>query len=105
MDAMSRKTTGFLSDEFEELYTDEPIIGSPFAWGANYRFALQEEYCNKIVNDTIITEDFPRMTIKNWPIRVGKRLYEETKKRMLADKEFRKSAVGRAEELMYQMLR
>lgn len=105
VDAMNEKTTGFLSEEFERLYIQEPIVGMPFSWGAPYRLALKDEYEGKMIKDIIITEEFDTLRIKNWPSRVEMRLYEDTKKRMYQDKEFRKSAVGRAEKIIYDLSR
>lgn len=105
VDAMNEQTTGFLSEEFEKLYQQEPIVGMPFSWGEPYRLALQDEYEGKMVKDIVITDEFGTLRIKNWPSRVEMRLYEDTKRMMCQDKEFRKAAVGRAEKIIYDLSR
>ena len=105
VDAMNEQTTGFLSEEFEKFYIQEPIVGMPFSWGAPYRLALKDEHGGKAVKDIVITEEFDTLRIKNWPSRVGMRLYEDPKRRMCQDKEFRKAAVGRAEQIIYDLSR
>ncbi|MBU5477683.1 hypothetical protein KQI69_00515 [Eubacterium sp. MSJ-13] len=105
VDAMNEKTTGFLSEEFENLYQKEPIVGMPFSWGVSYQLALKEEQNGRLNKDIVITDEFDILRIKNWPSRVEMRLYEDTKKRMYQDKEFRKSAVGRAEKIIYDLSR
>lgn len=105
VEAMNEQTTGFLSEEFEKFYMQEPIVGIPFSWGASYRHALKDKYEGKAAKDIVITEEFDTLRIKNWPSRVGMRLYEDTKRRMCQDKEFRKAAVGRAEKIIYDLSR
>lgn len=103
MEAMNEQTTGFLCEEFEKLYQQEPIVGMPFAWGTSFLQALIRQYNGKKVKDIVITDEFQRLRIKNWPARVEMRLYEDTKRRMCRDKEFRKLAVGRAEKIIYTL--
>ncbi len=105
VDAMNEQTTGFLSEEFENLYMQEPIVGRPFSWGTSYQLALKEEYAGRMVEDIVITDEFDTLRIKNWPSRVGMRLYEDTKRKMCEDKEFRKVAVGHAEKIIYDLSR
>lgn len=105
LEAMNNETTENLSKEFEELYQHEPIIGIPFSWGESYLSGLRKPYKEKLVKDTIITNDFDTDQIKNWSARVGMKLYEDAKRRMCQDKEFRKSAVGRAEKIIFDLSR
>ena len=58
-----------------------------------------------MVEDIVITDEFDTFRIKNWPSRVGMRLYEDTKRKMCEDKEFRKVAVGHAEKIIYDLSR
>lgn len=104
LESMKNETTEKLSKEFEELYQQEPIIGMPFSWGKSYLLALNKEKGGKKIKDIIITDEFEPVRIKNWSSRVGKRLYEDTKRRMCQDKEFRKSAVGRAEKIIFELI-
>ena len=105
MEAMKNQTTGELSNEFEELYQNNPVIGMPFSWGSTYRLKLREPYEDKMIKDTVITTDFETVRIKNWSTRVSSRLFEDAKRRMCQDKEFRKSAVGRAEQIIFDLAR
>ncbi len=105
LDAMNAQKTGELSAEFERLYQQEPVVGLPFCWGKEYLSALKKKCDDKKIEDIVITDEFETVRIKNWSARVGKHLYEDTKKRMSMDKEFRRFAVGRAEKIILDLRR
>ena len=96
---MDQETVGALSQEFLELYRMEPLQEGEFAWGQAYQGHLEEVKEGKQVKELVVTEDFARNAVKNWPIRVAKSLLNDTEQWAAKDKGFRKKSVGIAEDL------
>lgn len=102
MEAMNEQTTGFLCEEFES-YINRSRSWGAFCMGNIIFTGIDRQYNGKKDKGYCVTDEFQRLRIKNWPARIEMRLYEDTKRRMCRDKEFRKLAVGRAEKIIYTL--
>lgn len=85
-DAMYDMTVEFLQEEVQDTYNMEPVGGAIFAWGDEVRDNLQKDYDNtRKKKDIVITSEFDKNTIKNWPVRFGISLYEKTRKHFMTE--------------------
>lgn len=99
MDAMYNQSVEFLSREYIELYNREPLDGEEFEWGNLYKEAMEKLYKNTCIRKLVITEEFDKDAIKNWPSRVITALLKDTEELLYHDTEFRQKSAGYIEEL------
>lgn len=85
VDAMFAQNVDFLQAEFQRVYNMEPIGDVELKWGTIFYENLESDCKNKKEKDVVITSDFTRDAIKNWPNRVSVKIYGEVRKKFMAD--------------------
>lgn len=98
MNAMHGLASGALNQEFLEIYRLEPLGSREFCWGEAYESNMNEIYLGTLVKELVITDAFPKNTMKNWPIRIAKNLLHETEKIAMENTKFRKESRDIAED-------
>ena len=100
LDAMKGQKVEQLDREFLELYGEEPLNKELFSWGKPYLINMEKTEHNMPVKYLVVTEEFGRNAIKNWPIRVAESLRDETGRLVQKDREFCKKSVGLVEDMI-----
>lgn len=94
LDAMYGENVDFLQAECAELYNEEPLAGAKLVWGRDFCENLEEYVATgKKEKEIVITDEFGKLNIKNWPIRVQMAVYKDMEKNLIANDSFLKEAV------------
>lgn len=109
MIAMHKKNVSHLSKEFTDIYNLRPLAGMNFCWGDNYVQSLDTsdenfDYKNIKMGKLVITEDFPKDSINNWPKRTYIQLCKETVLKIMKDIKLKDMAVQYAQNTTAERL-
>lgn len=98
MNAMHGLASDALNKEFLEIYRLEPLGRREFSWGAAYENNMEQVYLGRLIKELVITDTFPKNTMKNWPIRIAKSLFRKTEELAMENIEFRNKSRDIAED-------